>query len=67
MKYKVATAIGVILIVGCMFIETSLRHNSLNPVGTELTNAGIIIGAIVTFTAGFLNRKSKKKRKNGIA
>ena len=66
MKYKIATVLGVIIVVVSMYIDANLKHNALNPVGTNLTAAGIIIGAIITFTAGFFNWKNNRNRSNSV-
>lgn len=64
MKYKAATAIGSMIVVVSMYIDADLKRNSLNPDGTNLTAAGIAIGAIITFTAGFLNWRHNRNRRN---
>lgn len=64
MKYKIAVILGVMIVVFSMYIDANIKHNSLNPVGTNLTAAGIAIGAIITFTAGFLNWRHNRNRRH---
>lgn len=66
MKYNIITAIGVLIVVVSMYIDTSLKHNSSDPVGTNLTFAMSIFGAMIVCTSAFFRWKNNKKRKDNV-